>query len=149
MYYGYNKYRDMFVSKKTNVDKTIKKNVIFIDIGYSKTTFIFSTFNYAYFKVKYVKSHSDLGARDFNIEIMKYCIEEFNNKNKEKFKDSKNSKLKLRLLNAIEAGRKSLSINKNVKILVESFYKDEDLECEITKESFKKIVNRELEIFKQ
>ena len=29
MYYGYNKYRDIFVSNKTKVDKTIKKNVVY------------------------------------------------------------------------------------------------------------------------
>ena len=32
IYYGYNRYRDMFILNKINVDETIKKNVIFIDI---------------------------------------------------------------------------------------------------------------------
>ena len=72
MYYGYNRYRDMFVSNKTQVDKTIKKNVIFIDIGYSKMNIIFSTFNYAEFKVEYVKSYPNLGGRDFDNKIMEF-----------------------------------------------------------------------------
>ena len=77
MYYGYKRYKDMFVSNKTKVDKTIKKNVIFIDIGYSKTTFIFSTFNYAYFKVKYVKTLTDKKKKKKNKKKEKVCIEEF------------------------------------------------------------------------
>ena len=52
MYYGYSKYRDMFIIEKIKENKSIEKNIIFIDIGHSKTSFIFSTFNYAEFKTK-------------------------------------------------------------------------------------------------
>ena len=55
MYYGYTKYKDMFVTEKINVNSGIKKNIIFIDIGHSKTSFIYSTFTYDKFKVKNVK----------------------------------------------------------------------------------------------
>ena len=103
MYYGYNRYRDMFVSNKTQVDKTIKKNVIFIDIGYSKMNIIFSTFNYAEFKVEYVKSYPNLGGRDFDNKIMEYCLKQFKNKHPyiPKEKELLNLKLKKRFLEAI------------------------------------------------
>ena len=41
---------------------------------------IFSTFNYAEFKVKYVKSYPDLGGRDFDNKIMEYCLNDFKKK---------------------------------------------------------------------
>ncbi len=50
MYYGYNKYRDLFVQEINNIDTTIQKNILFIDIGYSKTSFILSNFKYNEFK---------------------------------------------------------------------------------------------------
>ncbi len=152
MYYGYNKYRDMFVTNKTNVNKTIKKNVIFIDIGYSKMNIIFSTFNYAEFKVEYVKSYPDLGGRNFNNKIMEYCLKDFRKKhpNIPQNQELLNLKLKKRFLEIIEKGRKALSINKETIILVESFYGNEDLECKIKKEEFEiSIVNSELYKFEQ
>ncbi len=152
MYYGYNKYRDMFVTNKTNVNKTIKKNVIFIDIGYSKMNIIFSTFNYAEFKVEYVKSYPDLGGRDFDNKIMEYCLKDFRKKHPKipPNQELLNLKLKKRFLEIIEKGRKALSINKETIILVESFYGNEDLECKIKKEEFEiSIVRSELYKFEQ
>ena len=152
MYYGYNRYRDMFVSNKTQVDKTIKKNVIFIDIGYSKMNIIFSTFNYAEFKVEYVKSYPNLGGRDFDNKIMEYCLKQFKNKHPyiTKEKELINLKLKKRFLEAIEKGRKALSINKETIILVESFYGNEDLECKIKINEFETlIIKSELDKFEK
>ena len=54
MYYGYTKYRDLFVQEKNKVNPTIEKNILFIDIGYSKTSFILSYFTYNKFEVKYI-----------------------------------------------------------------------------------------------
>ena len=120
MYYGYNKYRDIFVTNKTNVNKTDKNNVIFIDIGYSKMNIIFSTFNFAEFKVEY----PNLGGRDFDNKIMKYCLKDFIKKhpNIPPNQELLNLKLKKRFLEIIEKGRKALSINKETIILVELFY---------------------------
>ena len=151
MYYGYNRYRDMFVSNKTQVDKTIKKNVIFIDIGYSKMNIIFSTFNYAEFKVEYVKSYPNLGGRDFDNKIMEYCLKQFKNKHPyiPKEKELLNLKLIKRFLEAIEKGRKALSINKEAIILVESFYGNEDLECKIKRNEFETLIVNELDKFEK
>ena len=59
------------------------------------------------------------------------------------FKDILPPRLKIRLLEAIEKGRKTLSINKDTTITVESFYNDIDLECHITKEEFEEIIIKE------
>ena len=45
MYYGYNKYSDLFFGEKT-INENIEKNILFVDIGYSKTSFILSKFKY-------------------------------------------------------------------------------------------------------
>ena len=65
MYYGYTKYNEIFIGDKK---KEIKKKVLFIDIGHSKTSFIFSTFKYHEFKVEDVLSNPNLGGR--NIELL-------------------------------------------------------------------------------
>ena len=48
MYYGYTKYNEIFIGKQK---EDIVKNVLFIDIGHSKTSFILSIFKYNEFKV--------------------------------------------------------------------------------------------------
>ena len=82
MYYGYTKYRDMFIRGKIGVDRHIRKNIIFIDIGYSKTSFIFSTFTYNEFKVLNVKCLPYLGGRNLDFIIFKQLIDKFLRKNK-------------------------------------------------------------------
>ena len=150
MYYGYNKYRDMFVSNKINVDTTIIKYVLFIDIGYSKMNIIFSIFKHAKFTVEYVKSYPDFGGRDFDNKMMEYCLNDFkkNHPNIPQDKELLNLQLKIRFLESIDKGRKSLTINKDTTIVVESFYENQDLECKITKKEFETlIVKSELDKF--
>ena len=146
MYYGYTKYKDMFVTEKINVNSGIKKDIIFIDIGHSKTSFIYSTFNYDKFKVKNVKCIPFLGGRNFNIKIKDECIKYFLNKYNYKLEDI-NKKSIARLFEVIEKERIKLTVNKEIIILVESFHDNEDLEYHLTKENFEKIIKEEIDIF--
>ena len=148
MYYGYSKYKDMFVSEKINVNSGIKKDIIFIDIGHSKTSFIYSTFNYEKFKVRYVKCIPFLGGRNFNIKIKDECIKYFINKYKNYKIEDISKKSIARLFEVIEKERIKLTVNKEIIILVESFHDNEDLEFHLTKENFEKLIKEELEIFK-
>ena len=149
MYYGYTKYRDMFVINKNKISNiNLIKNVIFIDIGYSKTQIIYSTFSYMEFKVINVDSLPLIGGRNFNNIIMEYCLCDFKKKNNLNDNIIINEKSKLRLLEAIEKGRKALSINNEINILVESFFHDIDLEYFITKEKFEEMISNEILIIK-
>ena len=149
MYYGYTKYRDMFVFNKNKISNiNLIKNVIFIDIGYSKTQIIYSTFSYMEFKVINVDSLPLIGGRNFNNIIMEYCLCDFKKKNNLNDNIIINEKSKLRLLEAIEKGRKALSINNEINILVESFFHDIDLEYFITKEKFEEMISNEILIIK-
>ena len=73
-YYGYNRYNDFFKQSK---EKVI--NVVFVDIGHSKTTFILSQLKFNEFKVLYVKSIPYLGGRDFDEIIFEYVKIQFKN----------------------------------------------------------------------
>ena len=151
LYYGYTKYRDMFIKGKIGVDQLIKKNIIFIDIGHSKTTFIFSSFKFNEFKVLYVECLPYLGGRNIDFIILDKILEDYN-KNEEvkeeleklgKDKFIPDSKLLLRILESIEKGRKALTVNKDTTILVESLFADIDLEYKLKKEDFEKLIKDE------
>ena len=151
LYYGYTKYRDMFIKGKIGVDQLIKKYIIFIDIGHSKTTFIFSSFKFNEFKVLEVECLPYLGGRNIDFIILDKILEDYN-KNEEvkeeltKIKKDKfipDSKLLLRILESIEKGRKALTVNKDTTILVESLFADIDLEYKLKKEDFEKLIKDE------
>ena len=40
LYYGYTKFKNIFEDNNGAINKNIKKSVIFIDAGHSKTTFV-------------------------------------------------------------------------------------------------------------
>ena len=148
MYYGYNRYSDMFVTQKTNVTTNKNEYVVFVDIGYSKTSFIFAKFTYNIFKVEYVQIYPQLGGRDFDNAIMEYCLAEFIKKNSGIILELTPG-LKKRCLVAIQKGRLSLSSNKDVTFIVDNFYKNVDLSCNVTQETFKDIVKQQLNDFKK
>ena len=148
MYYGHSKYRDMFVTNVKHVMTTVTKYVVFVDIGYSKTSFIFAKFTYNIFKVEYVKIYPNLGGRDFDNAIMKYCLEDFK-KNNSGIILELTPKLKKRCLEVIQKGRGSLSANKDVTFTVESFYNNVNLSCYVTKEKFEEIVQQQLNDFEE
>ena len=151
MYYGYTKYRDMFIKGKIGVDQLIKKNIIFIDIGHSKTTFIFSSFKFDEFRVRYVECLPYLGGRNIDYIILKEILKDYN-KNEEVKEELKNQqkeefvpdeKLLLRILESVEKGRKVLTVNKDTTILVESLFADIDLEYKLKKEEFEKLIKKD------
>ena len=154
--YGYMRYKDLFIinnSGKIGIDQNINKYVIFIDSGHSKTSFILSKFNYSEFKVLNVMNLPFLGGRNFDNKIFSYIVDNFEKKNKIKIfsnnNQEKNIKLKIRLLNEITKCRKILTVNKDVNILIDSFYNDIDLNENITRDLFKKIIQNDLDEFEK
>jgi molecular chaperone DnaK (HSP70) len=143
MYYGYNKYRDLFVQEINNIDTTIQKNILFIDIGYSKTSFILSNFKYNEFRVEYVLCDPYIGGRNFDELIYNYCINEFKKENKIKDSDI-TDKMKYRLIEEIKKKRIQLTVNEEINILVDSFYNEEDLEIILTKQTFENLIKNYL-----
>ena len=153
IYYGYSRYKDMFVIEKNKINKSIQKNVIFIDIGHSKTSFIYSTFNYSKFKVEKVFVLPNIGGRNFDYKLLNVCKKYFREKQKipendEKFEQIFQKQI-LRIQEAITKARKLLTVNKNAMITVEALYNDEDLKYLLTRDDFNNIIKEELKQIKK
>ena len=61
MYYGNNKYKDLFGNSQ--IKQQLTKIVLFVDIGQSKTSFILSNFKYHEFCIEYKKFLKDIGEK--------------------------------------------------------------------------------------
>jgi DNA-directed RNA polymerase subunit M/transcription elongation factor TFIIS len=133
MYYGYSKYKEIFVG---NEKDKIEKKVLFIDIGHSKTSFILSIFKYNEFIVENVLSNPNLGGRNIELLLYEYCIKEFGIE-----ESNVTNKMRFRLIEEINKKVKHFSISDEIEIKVDSFYEDDDLELIIKEDTFIKIIN--------
>ena len=151
LYFGYKKYKDYFIRKKEDksatIDPSITKYILFIDAGHSKVTFVLSKLAYNLFTVLDTTTIPFLGGRDFDEAIYKYCCDEFNKKNG--IDISKNNKTKLRLLAPISKARKTLTVNKDAQISVDSLAEDIDFSLLLTRENFEALIKDKVQLFKQ
>ena len=151
LYFGFKKYKEYFVRKNSGksatIDPTITKYILFVDAGHSKTSFIFSQLTCNLFTVLDATTIPFLGGRDFNEAIYKYCCDKFYKENN--IDISKNNKTKIRLLKPIEKARKTLTVNKDAQISVDSLSDDIDFSVIITREEYEKIINDKIELFKK
>ena len=151
LYFGYKKYKDYFIRKKEDksatIDPSITKYILFIDAGHSKVTFVLSKLAYNLFTVLDTTTIPFLGGRDFDEAIYKYCCDEFNKKNG--IDISKNNKTKLRLLAPISKARKTLTVNKDAQISVDSLAEDNDFSLLLTRENFEALIKDKVQLFKQ
>jgi molecular chaperone DnaK (HSP70) len=132
MYYGYSKYKEIFIG---NNKEKIKKKVLFIDIGHSKTSFILSIFKYNEFIVEDVLSNPNLGGRNIELLLYEYCIKEFGIE-----ESNITNKMRFRLIEEINKKIKHFSISDEIEIKVDSFYEDDDMEIIITEKEFINII---------
>ena len=151
LYFGYKKYKEYFIRKNegnsATIDPTITKHILFIDAGNSKTSFVLSKLSYNLFTVLDTVTIPFLGGRDFDEAIYKFCCDKFKKDNN--IDISKNSKIKLRLLVPISKARKTLTVNKDAQISVDSLSDDIDFSVIITREDFEKIISEKVQLFKQ
>jgi molecular chaperone DnaK (HSP70) len=146
MYYGYTKYRDLFLNEDKKIDPIIEKNILFIDAGYSKTSLIISNFKYNEFKVEYVLCDYNLGGRNLDYSIAQFCMKNFKRLNNIE-KIDLNDKMKYRLIEEIKKSRIKLTINDDILISIDSFYNKLDLNVELTKSKFNEIKFLVIRIF--
>ena len=150
LYFGFKKYKEYFVRKNEGnsgiIDPTIVKYILFVDAGHSKTSFVLSKLTCNLFTVLDTTTIPFLGGRDFDEAIYKYCCDKFNKENN--IDISKNNKIKLRLLKPIEKARKSLTVNKDAQINVDSLSDDIDFSIILTREEYEKIISDKIKLFK-
>ena len=151
LYFGYKKYKEYFISKNegksATIDPTIIKYILFVDAGHSKTSFVLSKLTYNLFTVLDTTTIPFLGGRDFDEAIYKYCCDKFKADNN--IDISKNNKIKLRLLKPIEKARKTLTVNKDAQISVDSLSDDIDFSIILTRQEYEKIISDQIQLFKQ
>ena len=151
LYFGYKKYQEYFIrkneGKSATIDPSITKYILFIDAGHSKVTFVLSKLAYNLFTVLDTTTIPFLGGRDFDLAIYKYCCDKFNQDNG--IDISTNNKTKLRLLTPIMKARKTLTVNKDAQISVDSLSDDIDFSLLLTRENFEKLIEDKVTLFKQ
>ena len=115
------------------------RTVAFVDFGHSSCNIFFSTFTKKKVKVVSVLNERFCGARDFDYLIAQKLAEDF----EKKFdcNPMEAPKCRIRLIDTITKVRKSLTVNKEVTISVDSLMEGEDLVYNLTRDEFEKIID--------
>jgi molecular chaperone DnaK (HSP70) len=120
-----------------------EKNIMIFDFGGGTIDISILKIENGLFEVKYTNGNNHLGGEDFNNAIFYYCLSEFIKKNKLNNDDVenilKNNKIKRKLKIESENAKKILSLQQNVKILIEVFYNDIDLDISLSRVKFENI----------
>jgi molecular chaperone DnaK (HSP70) len=132
--------------KRTTFEADKARIVAFVDMGQSKTTISYVSFTKTTQKVISVTTERNCGAREFDLNLAQYFSDIF--KKKYGLEPVKSTKLRLRMMDAISKTRKTLTVNKEATISIESLMNDEDLYVNLTREDFEKIVAPTIESFK-
>ena len=120
------------------------KNIIFIDLGDSKLSIHYCSFNNTNAIVNYTKTCKELGSRDFDYKIYEYIKENY-------IKDNKNiinnKKFINKLFNTIEKYRKILTVN-NESYFNFEYNDDIIINFILNRDNFQIICEKEINIFK-
>ena len=126
-------------------DDTPPRLVAFVDFGHSKTTIFFSEFTKKLVKVVSVSSERFCGAREFDYLIAEQIAYEFQKRYGNDPLDS--PKAKITLMNVINKARKTLTVNKDITISIDSLMDGQDIIYNLSRENFEKIVAPVLQKF--
>ena len=144
MYYGFIQYNNLFFQKE-QFDGM--ERILFIDFGYSKTSYIISSYSKNEFKVEKVICNPYLGGRNLDENILEHIIKEFKAKNNiDNFE--LNQKKKIDVLNEISKARNKLSLNEQSRIQITNFYKNNDLDMILSLSDLNYMISDKLDIFK-
>ena len=144
MYYGFIQYNNLFFQKE-QFDGM--ERILFIDFGYSKTSYIISSYSKNEFKVEKVICNPYLGGRNLDENILEHIIKEYKAKNNiDNFE--LNQKKKIDVLNEISKARNKLSLNEQSRIQITNFYKNNDLDMILSLSDLNYMISDKLDIFK-
>jgi len=131
--------------RKKDLDPIEERIVAFVDLGHSKTTITIASFIQGKTKIICHKSDRNLGARDFDWEIMQIIGGKF----AEKYgaDPRKNVRCVIRMLEAIEKSRKIISSGPDSTINVDYLLEEEDLVHNLKREDFEAMIDPHLRRF--
>ena len=132
--------------RRSELDPLKERVVAFVDMGHSKTTVALAQFTQGKLKILGHKSDRNLGARDFDWELVKLISQEFAKKHGED--PAKNPRCVVRMLEACEKARKMLSSTPDAQISIDYLLNEEDLLRTIRKDEFEKLIEPYLSRFK-
>lgn len=131
--------------RKKDLDPKEERFVAFVDLGHSKTTITIAGFLRDSTRVITHKSDRNLGAREMDWLLAEKLGKEFNKKYDTNI--FKNSRAMLRILEAVEKGRKFLSSVTDAQVNVEYLAEEEDLNRTIKKDEFEELIAPLIERF--
>lgn len=142
LFYGFDRRKELSHLNESKI-------VCFVDIGHSKSTITFSSFIKEEFKVLYVASNRNFGARNLDTSIMKLILNEFITSNQLSI-TAKNIRKKsmMNFYEEIAKSRKTLTVNNESTIMVNNFFEDIDLVFTLKKDKFENIIQKDLEDLK-
>ena len=148
IYYGYKNYSELFNrdEKSECTPNYVEKEILFIDAGNSKISFITSKYTFLNFTVLNVITMPSLGGRNFDQKIEAYVIDKFRRENQLKGFNYTNE-MRLRLIEEIKKKREELSFVEEVEIKVTNFYNDLNLNVKLNRQKFEKCVSELLNAF--
>ena len=124
--------------KLKEFDEDKYRTVAFVDLGHSTCNIFFSQFNKKNVKVVSVSNERFCGAREFDYLIAQKLAEDFEKKYGSNPMEA--PKTKIRLIDTITKVRKSLTVNKEITISVDSLMDGEDLVYNLSRDEFEKII---------
>ena len=129
--------------RRKDFDEKKQRNVAFLDLGHGKATVTVASFTQKKLKIISHASDRNLGARNFDQLLMKQFSDEFESKYDCNPMEAPRSRL--RMLDAIEKTRKTLSGNSEAACCCEALMEDEDLDCTVTREKFEEMITPDIE----
>ena len=124
--------------KMKEFDDEKPRTVGFIDLGHSSCNIFFSQFTKKSVKVVSVSGERFCGAREFDYLIAQKLSEDFEKQYGSNPMEA--PKCRIRLIDTITKVRKSLTVNKEISIQVDSLMEGEDLVHNLTRDEFNKII---------
>ena len=123
----------------------IPRLVTFVDLGHSQTTIIYAEFTKSLFKILSISSERFCGAREFDYLIAHNVTNGFLQKYGNDPMTS--PKAKVSLIEKINKSRKALTGNKEMSLHIDSLLDGQDLDYNLKREEFEKIIEPTLKKF--
>lgn len=118
-------------------EKKGERNVLIFDLGGGTFDVSILTIDSGVFEVKATNGNTHLGGEDFDNRMVKYCIDEFEKKNKKSI--SENPRALRRLKATCERAKLTLSSQAQVSIQVDSIVNGIDLNINMSRAKFEQI----------
>ena len=137
--YGFGKLKEF--------DEEKPRTVAFVDLGHSSCNIFFSQFTKKLVKVISVATERFCGGREFDYLIAQKLSDDFEKKYGSNPMEA--PKCRIRLIDTITKVRKSLTVNKEITISVDSLMDGEDLVYNLTRDEFEKIIEPTVKKFER